>query len=62
MGKAGSVREEDGMAVICMPLDEVHDFCVVLAPCPCRATKSHSTTNIRARLLLALGRLVSKKR
>jgi hypothetical protein len=62
MGKPGSVREEDGCAVIRVPMDEVQDLRVVLAPCPCRATKSTSTTNIRARLSMALGRLVSKKR
>lgn len=55
--QGGSVRVEDGMAVIRIPLGEVHGLRVALAPCPCRAPKSAETANIRQRLVMALGRI-----
>ncbi|WP_282029469.1 hypothetical protein [Paracoccus marcusii] len=45
------------MAVIRLPLSEVHGLRVVLADCPCRATKSTGTTTIRRALDRALARL-----
>lgn len=52
-----SVRVEGGMAVIRIPLREVHGLRVALAECPCRAPKSFSSADIRQRLALALGRI-----
>ena len=52
-----SVRVEDGMAVIRLPLDQVHGLRVALAECPCRAPKSTMTMDIRQRLATALGKL-----
>ncbi len=54
---AASVKYEDGFAVIRIPMTEVHGLRVALSPCPCRATKSTETANIRARLDKALARL-----
>ena len=53
----GSVRVEDGMAVIRIPLSEIHGLRVALAPCPCRAAKSTATADVRDRLAKALGRI-----
>ena len=55
--KSGSVRVEDGFAVIRVPLAEVHALRVALAECPCKSPKSNSTAAIRTRLVRALGRL-----
>lgn len=52
-----SVRVEGDMAVIRIPLAEVHGLRVALAECPCRAAKSNETANIRQRLVKALGRV-----
>jgi len=54
--KQGKIRVEDGMAVICVPADEIHGLLVALAPCPCRAPKSNATQGIRDRLATALKR------
>lgn len=51
----GSVRIEDGMLVIRMPLAEAHGLRVALAECPCRAPKSTETMNIRQRISKAIG-------
>ena len=51
------VRREGDMAVIRIPLGEVHGLRVALAECPCRAPKSIETANIRQRLAKALGTL-----
>ena len=56
----GSVAVEDGMAVIRLPLSQVHALRVALAPCPCRAPKSRSTNDIRQRLARSLGTLDSR--
>ena len=53
----GSVTMERGMAVIRVPLREVHGLRVALAECPCKAPKSTSTAAIRQRLDRALVRL-----
>lgn len=53
--QAPSVRVEAGMAVIRLPLSDAHGLRVALAECPCRATKSTETQNIRQRLAKALG-------
>ena len=55
-----SVRIEEGFAVIRVPLSEIHGLRVALADCPCRATKSHATQDIRHRLSRALGFLQQK--
>ena len=52
-----SVRIEAGMAVIRIPIDQIHGLRVALAECPCRATKSTATRSIRQRLERALGML-----
>ena len=56
-GFGGSVTVERGMAVIRVPLKEVHGLRVALAECPCRAPKATSTATIRQRLDRALARL-----
>lgn len=53
----GWVTIEYGMAVIRIPLAEVHGLRVALHPCPCKAPKSHVTTEIRDRLDKALAKL-----
>lgn len=52
-----SVRIEDGMCVIRVPVSDVHGLRVALAECPCRAAKSIATATIRQRLKKALGGL-----
>ena len=52
-----SIRVEDGYAVIRIPLEEVHSLRVALQGCPCRATKSNSTKNIRESIEKALARI-----
>lgn len=52
-----TVGIENGMAVIRLPLADAHGLRVVLAGCPCRATKSLATEDIRTRLDRALARL-----
>lgn len=52
-----TVRVEGGYAVVRIPLDQVHGMRVALAECPCRATKSFATADIRKSLERALGRL-----
>lgn len=61
MDEKSSIREEDGYAVIRIPLSEVRALRVALAPCPCRAPKSASTEGIRQRLARALGRVGGRK-
>lgn len=51
-----SVTVERGMAVIRVPLREVHGLRVALAPCPCTAPKSTATASIRDALATALAR------
>ena len=46
----GRVSIEEGMAVIRLPLDQVHSLRVALEPCPCKGSKSMATADIRARL------------
>lgn len=58
----GRVSIEDGMAVIRLPLDQIHGLRVALEPCPCRASKSTATADIRQRLSASLGRLESLRR
>jgi hypothetical protein len=53
----GSVSVEGDHAVIRVPLSQVHALRVALAPCPCRAPKSNSNAEVRARLARALGTL-----
>ena len=52
--KKSSIKEEDGYAVIRIPVEEVHGLRVALAPCTCRTSKSTATNNIRERLARAL--------
>ena len=59
---AKSVRiDNDGHAVIRIPLDEVHGLRVALAECPCRAVKSEATTATRRALDKALAQAIAKK-
>jgi hypothetical protein len=55
--QGASVRIEEGMCVIRLPLREVHGLRVALAECPCRASKATETANIRQRLAKALGKV-----
>ena len=55
--ETGRVTIEGGMAVIRIPLSEIHGLRVALHPCPCKAPKSHATIEIRDRLDKALARL-----
>lgn len=52
-----SVRVEQGMVVIRIPVQDAHGLRVALAECPCRAPKSNATKDIRQRLVVALGRI-----
>lgn len=61
MADRGSITKEAGYAVIRVPLPEVHSLRVALEPCGCRATKSKSTEDIRARLSKGLARLEAGK-
>lgn len=45
------------MAVIRVPIDEIHGLRVALQRCPCAASKSNATAEIRERLDRALGKL-----
>ena len=59
---AKSVKiDDDGHAVIRIPLDQVHGLRVALAPCPCRAVKSDATSATRSALDKALAQAMSKK-
>ena len=55
--ETGRVTIEGGMAVIRIPLSEIHGLRVALHPCPCKAAKSTATAEIRDRLDKALARL-----
>lgn len=58
---AKSVRiDDDGHAIIRIPLDQVHGLRVALAPCPCRAVKSDATTATRRALDKALAQAMGK--
>lgn len=57
MARKAAIREEDGYAMIRIPIEEVHALRVALSPCPCRSAKSISTGTIRQRLYRALGRI-----
>ena len=59
---AKSVKiDDDGHAVIRIPLHEVHKLQVALRPCPCRAVKSDATSATRHALEKALAQAVAKK-
>ena len=58
--KKGSIRVEDGMAVIRMPLKDAHALRVALNPCPCKAPKSNRTLDIRAKFARVLATLAAK--
>ena len=58
----GSLAIEGDLAVIRLPLSQVHALRVALAPCPCRAPKSAGTDDIRRRLARSLGTLESMGR
>lgn len=58
----GSLAIEGDLAVIRLPLSQVHALRVALAPCPCRASKSTATDDIRRRLARSLGTLESMGR
>ncbi len=58
--KSAAIRQEDGYAIIRIPLEDVHSLRVALAPCPCKAPKTIETENIRGRLAKALRTVESK--
>lgn len=47
---SASITRDGTDILIRMPVADVQSLRVALQPCPCRATKSHSTRDIRARL------------
>lgn len=58
-----SVERIGDQVIIRMSIEDVQSLRVALCPCPCKSTKSNSTTRIRERLERALGRtLFPKKR
>lgn len=57
----GSIKREGDEVVIRLPADDAHSLCVALQPCPCKATKSNATANIRTRLAKGLMRAVLSK-
>lgn len=60
MPSGPSCKLEGEDVLIRLPKEEAQGLRVAMAPCPCRATKSTATTNIRNRLSKAIGRLLSK--
>jgi len=58
----GSITQEGSMAVIRIPMSEIHGLRVALRPCTCKAAKSISTSTIRERFDKGLARLQAKKR
>jgi hypothetical protein len=52
----GRVYREGDELVIRMPIARAHELRVSLSPCPCRATKSTASADIRAALSQAIGR------
>ncbi|MDF9301627.1 hypothetical protein P5P81_03385 [Tritonibacter mobilis] len=59
--RGSSVKLEGEDLVIRMPKDRAQSLRVALAECPCRATKSNATQNIRSGLSMAIGRAISPK-
>lgn len=57
----GSVKLEGDELVIRMPKDSAQGLSVALAECPCKATKSTGTQDIRSGLSKAIGRAISEK-
>jgi len=55
-----TVAVEGDMAVIRVPLTELHGLRVALHPCPCRAPKSIGTADIRERLARAITVIAAK--
>lgn len=51
------VRREGDMAVIRIPMAELHGWRVALNSCPCKVAKSSETDQMRMSLVKALGRL-----
>lgn len=60
MADAPSVKLAGDNIVVTFPREDAQGFRVALAPCPCCAPKSTTTSNIRNRLSKAIGRLLSK--
>jgi len=56
-----SIRRDGDEVVIRMPLTDIQSLRVALAPCPCRATKSIATAEIRERLGRGLAAAVFQK-
>ena len=57
----GGVKLEGDDIVIRIPRDEGHGFCVALAECPCRATKSAATAAIRLSVKKAVAKAIAPK-
>lgn len=57
LGPVSSIRTDGDFAVIRIHRSRVHELRVALAPCPCRATKSTATADVRADLEKALSRV-----
>ncbi|MBN8292840.1 hypothetical protein JI664_12770 [Rhodobacter sp. NTK016B] len=53
----GSIKREGDMAVIRIPLSQVHSFRIALQPCPCKGSKSQATADIRQSIEKGLARL-----
>lgn len=56
-----TVKREGDMAVIRVPMIEIHALRVALADCPCGAAKSNATQERRRALDRALARLEAGK-
>lgn len=52
----GSVKRDGSDIVIRIPAGDAHSLCVALEACPCKATKSLATADIRERLKSAITR------
>ena len=52
--KKSHVRIEDGMAVICIPADEIYDLLVALHPCPCADAVMREAADVRGHLVNVL--------
>ena len=58
----GSIKREGDVAVIRLPMSQVHDLRVALTPIGQGATTSNETKELRERLSRGLARLQSKGR
>lgn len=60
MSDKGKIYVEGDEVVIRLPMSDLHGLRVALEECPCKATKSNATRDVRQRISRALGRLTGR--